>query len=506
MKQLLFTLVLFSMLLHSKVSKSQDIFSIEGIFYPEVEQRSLIIGYIENINEFSDAPRNIEIEVDDITIDYPHMFKTEINENGDFKFDIPLFHSINTYLTYDDGRITPYIFPNDTLTMKCEIEKDGFKFRISNVEFDNKHDKFQKEFFKQYEWINYNQLGNFCGKQPKKLTPKQFKNQLLDFEQVLLNRIKSRVENDSLNETLADYLINSAKYSIYSAIIRKSRELKNQEERQLLLSFLVDSVVFNKEAMLTVDYNTFLTSYNFTLEPREGFGIETNGKTKEQVQWEMMNGLIENDFKRRDGIWAEFLGATLVYNSISKDGITQSEINLYTRLINEKFKENYIRQLLLSMCKQINQEVDKNENLTIPQNAILTKYESNSGEEIFSKIIENNKGKVIYIDIWATWCSPCIKLFNHSQKMHEMFNNENIAFVYLCCRSSEENWKNVIKRHQVIGTHILLNQKQNDELQTMFSIDALPQFILIDSDGKIVNNHAPKPDTEEIIDEINKLL
>lgn len=87
-----------------------------------------------------------------------------------------------------------------------------------------------------------------------------------------------------------------------------------------------------------------------------------------------------------------------------------------------------------------------------------------------------------------------------------MLNDKNILFVYLCCRSSEDNWKNVIKRHQVIGTHILLNQKQNDELQTMLSIDALPQFILIDSDGKIVNNHAPKPDSEEILNDIKKLL
>ncbi|MBN2833338.1 MAG: redoxin family protein [Candidatus Delongbacteria bacterium] len=476
------------------------------MFYPEVEQRSVIIGHITNINEFSDAPRNIELQVDDITIDYPQMFKTEINENGDFKFDIPLFHSINTYLSYDDGRITPYIFPNDTLTMKCEIEKDGFKFRIKNVGFDSKHDKFQKEFFKQHEWIHYNQLGNFRDTLSIELTPEQYKNQLLDFEQVILNRIKYKIEKDSLNESLSNYLINSAKYSLYGDILRKSKELEKLEERKQLLSFLADSVVFNNEAMLTASYNTFLNSYNFTLEPREGFGIETNGKTKEQVQWEMMNGLIENDFKRRDRIWAEFLGATFVYNSISKDRITQSEINLYTRLIQERFTEIYIRQLLLSMCKQINQKVDETENLSIPKDAILSKYESNSGEEIFSKIIENNKGKVIYVDIWATWCSPCIKLFNHSQRMHEMFNNENITFVYLCCRSSEENWKNVIKRHQVIGTHILLNQKQNDELQTMFSIDALPQFVLIDSDGKIVNNHAPKPDSEEILNDIKKLL
>lgn len=369
------------------------------MFYPEVEQRSLIIGHIENINEFSDAPRNIELQVDDITIDYPHMFKTEINENGDFKFNIPLYHSINTYLTYDDGRITPYIFSNDTLTMKCEIEKDGFKFSITNIEFDGKHDKFQKEFSRQHKWLFNNQLSNFYDSLSKELTPEQFKNQLLDFEPVLLNRIKQKVEMDSLNETLADYLINSAKYSIYGTILRKSEELEKLEERKQLLSFLSDSVVFNKKAMLTTNYNTFLNSYNFAIEPREGFGVETNGKTKEQVQWEMMNGLIENDFKRRDGIWAEFLGATFVYNSINEDGIIQSEINLYKRLIKEKFKENYIRKLLLSMCKQINQKVDKNENLSIPPNAILTKYESNSGEEIFRKIIENNKGKVIYIDI-----------------------------------------------------------------------------------------------------------
>ncbi|SHI41856.1 hypothetical protein SAMN05444280_10236 [Tangfeifania diversioriginum] len=98
MKKVLFTLILSSILLFSFESKSQGIFSKTGKFYPEVGQRSVLMGHIVNFKEFTEAPKVINLEVDDITIDYPHVFKTEINEKDTFKFDIPLYHSINTYL------------------------------------------------------------------------------------------------------------------------------------------------------------------------------------------------------------------------------------------------------------------------------------------------------------------------------------------------------------------------------------------------------------------------
>ena len=506
MKLGLFILVSLTAILFSNKSKSQDIFSQTGKFYPEVEQRSVVIGHFVNILDFPEAPKSIELEVDDITIDFPHTFKTEINNKGEFMFDIPLYHSMNTYLNYEDGRITPYIFPNDTLKMKCEIGKDGFKFRIIEIEFDSKHNKFQNEFLKQYEWLYNNQLSRFYDNLSEKLTPEQYINQLFEFKKALLGNINNRDGTDSLNNIIADYLKYSAIYSIYGSIIRKSEKLENQEERLQLLSFLGDSIVFNRDAMLTSAYNTFLNQYRFAIEPDPEIFVISTGKTKEQVQWEMMSGILEYYFKHRNGIWAEYLGATYIYNSIIKDRVTQSEISLYSKLVKEKFKDTYIRQFLLSMCSDKEKEFKENNNLLIPENAILTKYATESGGKIFDKILEDNKGKVIYIDIWATWCSPCIKLFKHSHRMRETLNNGNVVFVYLCIRSDEDNWKNIIKSHQLTGTHILLNQEQNDELRTKLSINALPQFILVDRKGKIVNYYAPKPDTEEILVEINKML
>jgi len=506
MKKELFILVLLTALFFSNKSKAQEIFSKTGKFYPEVEQRSVIIGHFVNIQDFPEAPKSIELVVEDITIDYPQTFKTEINNKGEFMFDIPLYHSMNTYLNYEDGKITPYIFPNDTLTMKCEIGKDGFKFRIIEIEFDSKHDKFQNEFLKQYEWLNNNQLSSFYGKLSDKLTPEQFKNQLFDFKKGLLESINNRVETDSLNNIIADYLKYSAIYSIYGSIIQKSEKIENQKDRLQLLSFLDDSIVFNREAMLTSAYNTFLNIYRFAMEPYPGIFVVSTGKTEEQVQWETMSGLLEDYFKPRAGIWAEYRGAAYIYNSIIKDGVTQSEIRLYSKLVKEKLKDTYIRQLLLSKCSDKEKEFKENNNLLIPENAILTKYATESGANIFDKILEDNKGKVIYIDIWATWCSPCIELFKHSHRMRETLNNEDVVFVYLCVRSNEDKWENIIKSHQLTGTQILLNQEQNDELRTKLSINALPQFILIDRKGKIVNDHAPKPDSEEILVEINKLL
>jgi thiol-disulfide isomerase/thioredoxin len=507
MKQTFQILILIFSLLACKENQQKSEISQSGKFYPEVEQRSVIIGQIKNINEFSDAPRIIELAVDDITIDHQHSFETEIDDNGKFIFDIPLYHSINSYLNYGDARITPYLFPNDTIFLSCQIEKKGFKIGIVSGEFDEKHDKFENEFFKQYQWIHYDQINNFCDKLSKDLTPEELKTQYLSFENEILEKIENRVVKDSLNNTLADYLRYSARYSIYRDVIRLGEKIEDKEKKQEFYSFLTDSIAFNENAMVTGDYKSFLNEYRFNIEPRKNISVVSSGKTKEQVQMEFVTESLKNSFEVRSGVWAEYLAASSIYSfAFREEELTQASINNYVNLINENFKEPYVKQLLLAMCNKTREKVEKIASLTIPSEANLNQYGSLSGADLLDKIVEQNKGNVIYIDIWATWCSPCKEQIPHSQRMHEMLKGEKVSFVYLCCSSEEETWKKVITQYQMNGEHILLNEEQYEYIKTKFSISGIPRYILIDKTGEIINPDAPRPDSDEILNEIDRLI
>lgn len=507
MKQNFLILILIISLAACKDKQQTSGISQSGKFYPEVEQRAVLIGLITNINEFPDAPREIELAVDDITIDHQHSFETQVNDSGEFIFDIPLYHPINSYLNYGDARITPYLFPNDTMRVKCQIDKKGFKIGIVSGEFDERHNQFENEFFKQYRWIHYKQINSFRDKLSKDATPQELKHQYLNFEKELLANIEKRVVKNSLNDTLADYLRYSAKYSIYRDIIMLTRKMEDKNEKQRLLSFLTDSIAFDKDAMVTGDYGSFLNAYRFYVEPRKSLSVVSSGRTKEEVKIEFITKSLNQSFGVRSGIWAEFLAASNMYgHAFREEEITQSMISKYTEIIKANFNDPYVRQLLLAMCHETIVKVDEIMNKTIPSEANLNQYDSLSGADLFDKIIEQNKGNVIYIDIWATWCSPCKAQIPHSQRMHEIFKGQKVSFVYLCCSSEEETWKKVITQYQMKGEHILLNKEQYEYLKNKFSISGIPRYILLDKTGEIINPDAPRPDSEEILHEINRLM
>lgn len=477
-----------------------------GVFYPEVEQRSVIIGKITNINEFSNAPRVIELCVDDITINHQHSFGTEIDDSGKFIFDIPLYHPINTYLNYGDGRITPFLFPNDTVFLNCQIGKMGFQTGIVSGEFDEKHNKFQNEFFSLTRWIHYEQLNPFRNNLPKDLAPLEIKSRYLDFKESLMEIIENRIVVGSLNDTLANYLRHSATYSIFNDIIRFATDFKTIDEKQEFFSFLTDSMVFNHDAMITSDYISFLNNYHFNVEPRKSVSI-VNVASKEQLQYELLMEIIRQNSGLRNGVWAEFLNASSLFAlAFREEELTLSLIAQYSELIQEGFSDPYIRQLLLSMCNKISQKVEEIAQLAIPDEAKLNIYDSISGEELFNNILDANNGKVIYVDFWATWCSPCKQQIPHSLRIHEMLKDKDVVFMYLCCSSEQETWKKVIQQYQIKGDHILLNDNQYNYFKNKFSILGIPRYILIDKAGDIVDPDAPMPASEEILEMIGELI
>ncbi len=99
-------------------------------------------------------------------------------------------------------------------------------------------------------------------------------------------------------------------------------------------------------------------------------------------------------------------------------------------------------------------------------------------------IAEKFKGKVIYIDIWGTWCSPCLSAINEIQPIKKDYS-ENVAFVYLADETSPKNtWEEKIK--SIEGEHMRLSQSQAQDLKNKFALRGYPSYIVIGKDGSIV--------------------
>lgn len=100
-------------------------------------------------------------------------------------------------------------------------------------------------------------------------------------------------------------------------------------------------------------------------------------------------------------------------------------------------------------------------------------------------ILQNNKGKTVVIDIWASWCPDCIKGFGAVKELQESF--PNVAYVTISLDKTEQEWKKALDKYELNGEHYYLNEKMKGEFGQAINLDWIPRFMIIDKKGRVAN-------------------
>ena len=131
-------------------------------------------------------------------------------------------------------------------------------------------------------------------------------------------------------------------------------------------------------------------------------------------------------------------------------------------------------------------------------NAILIDTENQAIS--FEEILKQNKGKTVVIEVWASWCSDCIKSMPQVKDLKEKF--PEVTFVNLSCDKTFEAWKSGIEKHEVTGENYLIKDGMKGEFGTSIKLDWIPRFIVINKEGKIVLFRVIEKDFNKIIESI----
>ena len=101
-------------------------------------------------------------------------------------------------------------------------------------------------------------------------------------------------------------------------------------------------------------------------------------------------------------------------------------------------------------------------------------------------MIEKFKGKVVYVDFWATWCGPCKSGISKIAPLKEEMKNDNVVFLYVTNQTSPEGtWKNAIA--DIKGEHYRVSNDEWNYLTQKFNISGIPHYTLVDKQGNVVN-------------------
>lgn len=177
----------------------------------------------------------------------------------------------------------------------------------------------------------------------------------------------------------------------------------------------------------------------------------------------------------------------MVLTELFAQNLENSDVRLfekYQHLADQYIVEPFLKEPLNEMYTDLKRRI---ENPVMATDALLKKLENTSAQKLFDSVLVANKGKVIYLDCWATWCGPCISEMPNSKKLKEELEGKDVAFVYLCVDSEEELWKASLAQLQIGGEHYFLSKEQSTDLRKAFEIQGIPYYFLIDQQGVILD-------------------
>ncbi|MCD7939743.1 MAG: TlpA family protein disulfide reductase [Bacteroides intestinalis] len=130
------------------------------------------------------------------------------------------------------------------------------------------------------------------------------------------------------------------------------------------------------------------------------------------------------------------------------------------------------------------------------QEAFDFKFKNADDKEI---ALSDFRGKVVYIDVWATWCGPCLKEIPHLKKLEADYKDKNIVFLGVSIDSQKDytKWKEFLKQERLVGIQLFAGDKAKD-ISKPYKITGIPRFILVGKDGKIISADAPRPSSTEV--------
>lgn len=450
-----------------------------------------ITGHIANLGH--NDSKTIFLKQFNILTRNDEVFSFKIDSHGNFEKVLPVFHPQELTFDYENGKVRLLVEQSDSLHLELDAQKPDQKVTFSGIggnrnslfnQYIPLASKVNREYARNVSGKELDFIVNEYNKTKEKLDsiatlvfkdnqPDHLLKNWIIAEKISLG-IYDFVDYASMNEAFPATFL-SSKNLIFEKDLNNQNYYCNRSYALDIFELYIKGCVFRENRELYQDALAHFKSDNY------------------EAAIKLYADSIFKDFKH--------LGKDIVlyqsFRSILKKPNEwlgpEQNIGLLKKYYLQNLKNEHIKTLVLNTTYE--QESTVSENLS-----------TNTSEDILGSLMKKHKNKVLYIDISATWCGPCIGQLPYSVDLHKSLNDEEVVFVYLFAKSNLSHWKKIVSKYNLQGENLFISDEQYNFLLAKYKIKSgFPRYLIVNKNNQIVKN-AARPSSNKIKEDILKLI
>ncbi|WP_297094664.1 TlpA disulfide reductase family protein [uncultured Draconibacterium sp.] len=355
--------------------------------------------------------------------------------------------------------------------------------------------------------FNYTMSRDYYAKQDgtNKILKMPIPEEYYDFLKSLSLNDPSLLICDEFSEFINRYEYCELFQKAQSEFINNLNSNRPEPQKNILEYFDEEKIAISEEEreFLSISVKKQLTDDDMArLKQMEDFSTKFGEKYNDQIQkyvekylgpfraqtgnsdieiWKLKDSILVNSLGLTPNLAYEIAKTRSLESAFKNAGLKEKASELWT-FLRQDIHTPYLVQTGNALFEKRFPETTTNTTKQLP---------SGPATEVFNEIIAPYKGKVLFVDFWATSCGPCVANIKQMKEIRKKYEgNPDFDFVFITDQRSspEKNYNDLVKEQNMKNTYRI----STDEfymLRQLFRFNGIPHYVVIDQKGDVINDN-----------------